>query len=256
MMLSKNHIMAISLKILFTFFTLTWSFGQIGDPLKTIEVDIDQSFAQALQKKTLDDFKKLEMPLEHGFKKTKSTTNKYLYAYWLSYLNYYKSIAAAKQGAENVEQYLDKAIGYLEKIKNKDVEVIALLALEESYKFQFIPRQEMILQMNKINKYLEKALKLDKNNVRANYVNGNYDYYTPKEYGGGKKTEDFLLKAISAKNSHKPFFPTWGKEDAYRILILYYVDNKRSVEAKDYFKKAKSLFPNSHLIQSLKDKVN
>jgi hypothetical protein len=96
------------------------------------------------------------------------------------------------------------------------------------------------------------SLKLDENNVRSNYVNGYYDFYTPPEYGGGKKTEAFLLKAINGKNVSNPYSPTWGEAEAYPILIQLYLKQNKKEKAMQYYQTACKLFPDNTYIAKLK----
>ena len=102
-----------------------------------------------------------------------------------------------------------------------------------------------------INKYLEKGIEADDKNFRVYYAQGSIDFYTPKEYGGGTKAESALLKAINLpeKNKGNSQLPTWGKEEAYDLIIRFYLRENQKDKAKTYFDKAKQLFPDSYIIQ-------
>ena len=183
----------------------------------------------------------------------------YYCRYWKSYINYKTSIFYLKEGeVELSKKHINIAISLIDQIENKDSEIYALLSLEQSYNFQFIPRQEFIVYMNKVNDNLEKTLIIGTNNLRAYYVNGSYDYYTPKEFGGGKKCESYLIKAISLpeKSLNSSFAPYWGKELAYDLLIKFYIREKNKEKAQIYYNEAVKLFPNSLLIKKNKENIN
>jgi tetratricopeptide (TPR) repeat protein len=146
-------------------------------------------------------------------------------------------------------------MNYLEEIGNKDSEYDSLLAYEQVFYFQFVKRQDMFIFMNKLSKSLKLAMELGASNPRAFFVNGYYDYYTPKEYGGKKKTEELLLKAINLNNSPRPFAPTWGVADSYSLLIQYYLENGDKAKANAMFLQAIKLFPTSRDILRLKKQL-
>ncbi len=229
---------------------------QNNSVLNGIQHKIDACFLSSFSSKS-DVYKSLQDSLEDGVIKAKTDNLKYYYSYWSSYLLYYKSITYIKKGDdEKAKLFVASAIRKLEGIKNKDVEVYSLLALEQSYNFQFIPRQEFIVYMNRVKNNLEKAITLAPDNVRANYVNGSYDFYTPKEYGGGRKTEFFLMKAIESADKNHLYKPTWGRSSAYDLLIQYYLNNNSIKQAKKYLNIALDLFPDDVSIKHLKTRIN
>ena len=174
----------------------------------------------------------------------------------LSYRTYYKSVSAYKESdMENSQKNVEQAMNYLEEIGNKDSEYYSLLAYEQVFYFQFVKRQDMFIFMDKLSKSLKLAMELGASNPRAFFVNGYYDYYTPKEYGGKKKTEELLLKAINLNNSPRPFAPTWGVADSYSLLIQYYLENGDKAKANAMFLQAIKLFPTSQDILRLKKQL-
>lgn len=220
-----------------------------------IQSKIDSTFLASFL--TSDDiYAPIEDQLKNDMLQIKTDNLRYYYHYWMSYLLYYKSITYLKNGDEKkAKEFITSALDELEKIKSKDVEVYALLALEQSYNFQFVPRQEIFVYMGNINSNLEKAIQMGSDNVRANYVNGSYDFYTPQEYGGGKKAERFLLKSIESDDTKHLYAPTWGKADAYGLLIQYYLNKQDSTKAKKYCEEAVLIFPHNLVIQRLKKQI-
>ena len=204
--------------------------------LNKIQNKIDTCFVLSFKNpKAYDD---LEKDLTAGYKTAKSENMKSYYLYWLSYMTYYKAVSAFKEAdLEKSQKFAEQAMGYLEKMKKKD---------SEYYMFIF---------MEKLNKNLKLSMDMGATNPRAYFVNGYYDYYTPKEYGGKKKTEKLLLKAIKMKNSDAPFSPTWGIVDSYSILIQYYIENGNKAKAKAMYQQAIKRFPTSRDILRLKNKL-
>jgi len=99
---------------------------------------------------------------------------------------------------------------------------------------------------------------LDSTNVRAYFVYGSNDFYTPEQYGGGKEAEKYLLKAISmpTQKEKNNILPSWGKEEAYEILIRLYIKKENWDLAEKYFHEGIEEFPDSYSINQLKPKLH
>lgn len=146
----------------------------------------------------------------------------------------------------------DKGIAVLSAIKHKSVEDYALLSRIQGLYMRYAGIRAVFI-FKSMNKNAQTALDMDSNNIRANFVIANNDYFTPKAYGGGKIAEKHFLKAISLpeKNEDKKYWPTWGKDEAYEYLIRFYIDNNRKDDAIKYAKTAKEKYPASYMIQQL-----
>ena len=179
--------------------------------------------------------------------------------YWKSYVNYYKSVFYAKLGdKDKSKKAIKEAYITLEKMNNKNSEDYALLALTQSFYIQFTSGMAAGVLSSKITRNAEKALKLDSTNLRGWYVLGSNDFYTPASFGGGKKVEYYLKKAISTvpKSIKNPYLPTWGREYAFELLIRYYIQNKKMNEARKYVQMAEKEYPNSYFIGEYKKIIN
>ena len=204
-------------------------FAQRARVLDRVQEKIDSCFIASFNAPNAYD--DLERNIMAGYKSEKSSNIKSYYLYWLSYLTYYKSVSAFKESdMENSQKYVEQAMNYLEEIGNKDPEYYSLLAYEQVFYFQFVKRQDMFIFMDKLSK-------------------------SPKEYGGKKKTEELLLKAINLNNSPRPFAPTWGVADSYSLLIQYYLENGDKAKANAMFLQAIKLFPTSQDILRLKKQL-
>ena len=246
----KKTFLLLSLLVLFC----DSVFAQRTRVLDRVQEKIDSCFIASFNAPNA--YADLERNLMVGYKAEKSSNIKSYYLYWLSYLTYYTSVSAFKEGdLEKSQKYVEQAMNYLEKIGNKDSEYYSLLAYEQGFYFQFVKRQDMFLFMDKMSKSLKLAMELGASNPRAFFVNGYYDYYTPKEYGGKKKTEKLLLQAIKQKNLPRPFAPTWGVADSYSLLIQYYLENGDKAKANAMFQQAIKQFPKSRDILRLKKQL-
>lgn len=143
-------------------------------------------------------------------------------------------------------------------MNNKNSEDYALLALTQSFYIQFTSGMAAGVLSSKITRNAEKALKLDSTNLRGWYVLGSNDFYKPASFGGGKKVEYYLKKAISTvpKSIKNPYLPTWGREYAFELLIRYYIQNKKMNEARKYVQMAEKEYPNSYFIGEYKKIIN
>jgi tetratricopeptide (TPR) repeat protein len=181
--------------------------------------------------------------------------------YWTAYAKFYESLYFLQvQDKRSASKAIDLAVSMLEKVQDKNSETLALLAYLQSFSIQFTGGISAAVISNKVKKNAEAALKIDSKNLRVWYVLALNDYYTPAAFGGGKKYEEYLLKAISLREQSvvNPTMPSWGKSDAFYLLIGYYVSNENFVKAKEYLNFALELYPDNHSIsryvEILKDK--
>lgn len=179
--------------------------------------------------------------------------------YWKAYADYYKSVFYVKSGdRENSKKAIKEAYVILEKMKNKNSEDYALLALVQSFYIQFTSGMAAGALSSKLVGNAEKALELDSTNLRGWYVLGSNDFYTPESFGGGKKVDYYLKKAISttSKALKNPYLPTWGREYAFEMLIRYYIQKNRKEEAVKYLQMAEKEYPDSYFINDYKKKLS
>ncbi len=93
--------------------------------------------------------------------------------------------------------------------------------------------------------------------MRAYYIAGSSDYYTPEKYGGGKKVAQHLHKAIELPTQKMPnaYLPSWGKAEAYEILIKWYIRKEKWDLAKEYFQQGVKEFPENYQLNQLAAKL-
>lgn len=218
--------------------------------LINVQDKIYNAFVQSFMAKTPEGLTKIEQQLS----KLGENNNNNIIHYWRAYAAYYRAIYYIKSGdRETSQKATEKGIAIIEDLKKKSSEDYALLAMLQSFSIQFHSGIEAPFISNKVKSNAEKASELDPKNLRAYFVMGSSDYYTPEQYGGGTKVEEYLTKAISleAQNLKNPYLPSWGKDTSYELLIRFYIKKERFDDAKKYFKEAIELYPDSYMLNQL-----
>ncbi len=222
--------------------------------LKDIQNKIYQSFINGLMSKDPSDMEAIDAKLKALYREHPQN----IILYWQAYLQYYKAVYHIKhKDNENSKKEIMAGVEIMEGLSPKNSEDYALLAMLQGYAIQYLPNMKKGIYSTKTKKNIANAIKLDENNLRAHYVAASNDYYTPKEFGGGKIMEKHLLKAIDLPDQQHPnaFLPSWGKELSYAMLIEHYINEENKEEAKKYFKKAIEIYPESYSIRSLATKL-
>jgi tetratricopeptide (TPR) repeat protein len=232
------------------------SIDQNDTLLKNIQQTVMNAFVNAQNIKS----DKGLLEIEQAFLSQMKNKNNGIITYWYSYTCYYHSILfMSKREYKNSEKILEEGIIQLKHINSKNSEHLALLALMESFSIQYASVIEVPFISKRVKQNAENALQLDSLNLRAYYVLGSNDFYTPEQYGGGKKAERYLLQAIKLNDQSvsNPYLPSWGKNSAYEMLIKFYINHKQFEEAKIYYKKAIAIFPDDYMISKLaKELIN
>ena len=218
-----------------------------------IQEKIYNAFTIGMMTKSSEALNKLGSELEQVYKEKSHN----IILYWRSYLQFYASIFYLHTGDKvSAEKEIDKGIEWLDKMERKNSEDYALLALLQSFGMQFKGMKAMFIA-EKVKQNAEAAIDIDSTNLRAYYVLGNNDYYTPEKYGGGNVAEKYLLKAISLPEQKisNVYLPSWGKEEAFEMLIKFYIKKEKWELAKKYFQEGIDLFPKSYTINQLASKL-
>jgi tetratricopeptide (TPR) repeat protein len=215
-----------------------------------IQLKILNAFVQSKTDQSDKDLVSLEQALLNLYK----NNNNSIISYWYSYACYYHSIYfLVVKDNKSSQKILEEGIKQLNKVSLKNSEHYALLALMESFSIQYAPALEIPSISKRVNQNAEKALEADSLNLRAYYVLGSADFYNPVQYGGGKKAESYLKKAVglNEQSVQNPYLPSWGKNSAYEMLIRLYINRKQFPEAKKFYNDAIGLFPDDYMIRKL-----
>lgn len=215
----------------------------------TPEAAIQLAFQQSKTQQTQSPLVKHNTMLEQTFEKEDNNFNRY----WLSYGLYNQALIADRlEDMKAAEELIDRAIELLKPLE-EDAESQALLALQLGYSTRFKSYWSMMSLGRAAYQRAERAVALAPTNMRTNLALAINDFYTPKVFGGGKKVETHLKKALQAPNpSASVTTPTWGKPNVYELLVKYYQKNKQQTQAQNFLNQGLNEFPNSELLLSLK----
>ena len=228
-------------------------FASQKDSIRSIQMEIDHLFSKSLE---LSSLKPLEQ-YSKGLAANKEGYAENSIRYWQAYTAYQKAVYSLIQ--ENLsasEESCDFGIDLLNRNDNKNSEDYALLANIEAFSIQFKGAKVLVIAP-RLRKHARKAIALDSLNLRAYYVLGSNDYYTPKQYGGGKKTEFYLKKALSIppKRSPNSLSPNWGREGSYALLAQFYLKENFPIKAQDIINEGLLVFPESYQLKNLLKKL-
>lgn len=224
--------------------------GSQDSLLYQIQDNIYNTFVSSISTGNITALSELEQKLDAYYEESSIP----LVRYWQSYLLYYESIFWVKSGEEKqAKTATNQAIAYLEEISEKNAEDYALLSMIESFGIQFQPGFKAPITSARVKKYAEKAMAIDPENLRAYYVLASNDFYTPEQYGGMQTAEELLKKAVSLPEQaiENPFLPSWGRDQAYEMLIRFYLKKEQLTEAKAAFREAIEAYPDNYMINSL-----
>ena len=222
--------------------------------LDDIQTKINNAFIQAIMTRKDEGLATLKRDLQT----LDNSHHNPLVKYWQGYLQYYCAIYHIQADNKSAsEQEVKSGIDILNNINNKNSEDLAMLALLQSFSIQFKSGIEAGSVSSKVKSNVKKAIKLDDQNLRAYYVAGSNDFYTPEQYGGGKEVENYLLKAVSLPDQQikSIYLPSWGKDLAYEMLIKWYIKKEDWANAKKYFQIANGLYPQNYPISQLAIKL-
>jgi hypothetical protein len=174
--------------------------------------------------------------------------------YWQGYVALHESIYYLQQNdRKRAEQVVENGLKLLQEPAPQRAEDFALVAHLQSFAIQFRHGMAAAMAAAKVKSNAEKALKLDPRNLRAYYVLASNDFYTPARYGGGKKAEGYLLKALALPDqaTSNAQTPSWGREQTYELLVRHYQREKKTVLAQKYYAEGRRLFPGSTTLAEL-----
>ncbi|MEO0734256.1 MAG: hypothetical protein AAFZ52_15580 [Bacteroidota bacterium] len=174
--------------------------------------------------------------------------------YWSAYLDF--QLAVFEKFHDNPtgsQTAIERGIATLDEAAEKNVEELNLLAFMLGFSTQFAEQATQIAISDRAQANVAAAMALNPDNLRTQYVTGCLDYYTPAEYGGRQMAEIHLRKAtaLPANAINSPYLPTWGKAEAYELLVKYYQETGRGTQAKNVLDEGLALYPDDHQLSLL-----
>lgn len=181
---------------------------------------------------------------------------RYYRSYWLAYAKYRRAGGLAAAGRnDEIGPVLEQAMALLADIEPADSDSHALFGLVAGMNLGFVAPSAMFKQLDQISESLARALALDETNVRAWYANAMSDFNTPAEFGGGRRTERYLRKAIALEQKPSALGPTWGRRESIGLLLEFYLREERLAEAQELLRQATAEFPQSAFFASYAERM-
>ncbi len=228
------------------------SWAQSIPELKDIEACYDAAFNESFPANT----NKVRPIIEKLAEAYQENPSPWL-IYWQAYGTYFEGIYLMKTDQKDAsEEALREGIAMLEEKELLNSEDHVLIGTLMGVLMGVSPGSVMTLS-SKSSKHYKQALKKQPDNMRVYLALGKSDYYKPKMFGGGKKVEEYLLKALSLEDTYddNPNGPTWGREEAYSHLVQYYQREDKLEEAKLYCKKGLDEFPEDYMLNQLQNQL-
>lgn len=225
----------------FVFFAAYPLFAQDLSFLQNIQSKIDSALSRSFAHQNTAPLDSMLTQL------TKVTPQNNLTTYWQSYARSMETVYFMKmKQLKEAENIINRACDDMEKLDKKNTEDYALLASVQNLAIQFRSGMGAGKLSSQAVENARTALQMDSTNLRAWYVLASNDFYTPAFFGGGKKAEQYLLKALScpAQQVPNPYMPSWGREESYQLLLTYYVQKEQYESARVLLNTAKKEYPN------------
>ena len=187
---------------------------------------------------------------------SRTTTSRPLY--WKSYALYYNSLYLLRNSnKKQAKEELSKGIEVMEGLKQKDAEDYTLLAMLHYLSCHFLGFPRVIMAGRNATNAIEKSIELKGNNVRTYYVQAFADYHRPTKFGGGKKVESLLEKAISlpVQQTVDEQHPSWGRLESFELLSDFYIREKKLDKARKYIELGLTEFPESKVLNENQKKL-
>jgi hypothetical protein len=220
------------------------------DPLANIEKRIGTAMTRSFMRRSVIPLTDLRKEVES----MRSAEYERLATYWMAHTDFQTAIFYLNaKDTENCEAVIKNAIKLIESVKSKNSEEFALLAYLQGFSIQFAKGLGAAKISKTANTNAQTAVKMDPENLRGYYVLGSLNFYTPKAYGGGKKVEDYLSKAIKlpANKRNNPYLPSWGLAESYELLVRQLRKEGRPEEANGYLDIGLDMFPDHYQLNSL-----
>jgi tetratricopeptide (TPR) repeat protein len=177
--------------------------------------------------------------------KTDRGPSLYYRTYWLAYTNYRAALVALTQKRlDRARLLLADAGSLLDNLAVKDQESYALQDLVLLLSFAGAKPDEIGPLISKTSELRGKLAK--STSIRALYALAVADYYTPKQFGGGRVAESLLRQALAINQDvTSQIKPSWGRDDCAALLIQILRQAGSNDKTTKLYNEAHKRYPNS-----------
>lgn len=219
----------------------------------------NKNYQQAIAKAVDEAFVSQSVaPLDNVENELKAKKPNRVYSYWLGFCLLHKAFyyLAVKQD-QQAQACINEGEQTITAQNDKNTEDLALLAYLQAVSIKFVTGMDAAVIARKSANNAQQATQADPKNPRAWYVLGMLDYYTPKQFGGQQRCEGLLEKALAQPmpKTNNPYEPTWGRKEAYNLLLEYLLATGNKDKAKGIYQKAKAEFPNAPELKKYENKL-
>ena len=174
---------------------------------------------------------------------------KWLCHYYISHGYYMQAIYFFNRNRNaKVKEKLEIALEHCDSCLNKKNDFADGLLLKANiYKLQGAINPQMMGSIGGIDKIIDHAILLEKDNPRIYLSKGLFFFFTPVFQGGNTDSAKYyLLKSESLFDSYKPssiYYPSWGHEEVFAWLGQIAAREGKMDIARKYYNKALEINP-------------
>ena len=148
--------------------------------------------------------------------------DKWLPYYYAAYSNYMTGWMDPKADKDKVGEKSKDLISKAEMIEHNNSEIFCIRQMVAVMQMTVDPMARWQSYGTEATNALQSATKADPNNPRIYYLSGQTLMNTPEAFGGGKAVAKKLfeksLELYKTFQPTSPLHPTWGKEEAEKLL--------------------------------------
>lgn len=142
--------------------------------------------------------------------------------YYAALAHIWRGFAAPKDQQDQIATQADELLAKAEAIEPKAAEIFIAKNMAATIHMLIDPQSRWQTYGPLASQALAVAKKLDENNPRIYFLEGQSAFGTPVQFGGGKdKAKPLFERSVALFDTYKPansLYPTWGKKQAQDML--------------------------------------
>lgn len=173
-------------------------------------------------------------------------------AYWLGYADYQTALVGLTlRQPDFARAALIEADRVLADAPFPDDEIYALRSLTLGLQMAITPAADRAALFGRQAEAVGKVGATGDENIRVLFAKASFDFYTPRQYGGGTKAEALLRQALLLPDRPPSVLrPTWGKGDCVALLAKLLTASGRATEASTLLAEWKPKLSDSIALQA------